>query len=210
MKQKLIIIGVIVLLILSYGTYSGIVNRIEAKRAQQLADRNIKSLTQAPNTLRLKNGTLLAKQQQLEVSLSVAKASNDSLEKQCKDYGIKIKNLKSYSTASIESSHSLITALKDSLLSIKAKTAQGKDTVLQVKAKRFDYLDKWYEIHGTIVNNSDSVKVKAKCYHTFSVLDEFKYKGWFIFKRKVGIVTTFAVENPSDTIRVKHLVNLTK
>ena len=121
----------------------------------------------------------------LNLTLNETELFVDSLQKVCDNLGIKYKNLSNYVELNIKGSDTVTIPI----------TKVFVDSVWRQTA---NYDSKWYWFHGYV--DSTELKGRMGCYHEVVIADEIKTKGWWIFKRVVGVDVKAMVMNPNDTI----------
>ena len=183
MRGKLIIGGIIALMILA-----GVVEYqrrqiVEIRKEKSTYQRNFETATSGIETYRNANGELVAKVNALELKRSELSRYSEGLEQDIKALNVKLKNAKSakvieyvyiYKTDTIliteTSSNRYFASLKDEWIK----------------------LEQWISVDDKLSIDSLSLEVRDK----LTLVDEVEYKGWWFWKRAVGVKLHVKSENP--------------
>ena len=158
----------------------------------------MQSLASEMTFVKTQNGKLAAQTDVLLLRTSELKSLFPKEAKTVSDMGVKVSKATQVSTTVVETQKNIITVVRDSIIC---------DTI---HVKVFDYRDKWYQISGVALGDSQRIQI-----HSTDTLTQVVFKGerirpwlWVFSPRKLQ--QRVSVSNPNATIKYSQFIQIQK
>lgn len=196
MKSK--IIYTTIFLFLCFTTFGFARQYFRERKDKNRIEKNFEIAETSVKIYRLKNGQLASQNQVMRLHYDELVAIYPKILEEVKNIEIRPKYLTHYSETIVNQEKEIRTNLRDSII---------LDTV---RARVFDYRDKFYQVKGIAIGDSQRVVI-----HSRDSLIQVIYRGkrlhpwfWFLSKRQTQQVIT--CKNPSNTILYNKTIQIIK
>ena len=163
MKDKIILTGLIILLVLSIFSVYVVKSYNSLKVKYQTKIDNFDELYSKTEQIKNENGTYLIKLKEFEYTKEELEKSNKNLVNKIISLGIKVKDLQSITTTCTESTININAILNDTIGKIKIKYIDSLGKLAEKyelkKIKDFNYFDPYYKVKGFIYDSLISLKI---------------------------------------------------
>jgi hypothetical protein len=193
MKAQIIKILAILCLVMGLTIYFGYKYTIHIKSSLKTAQNNFAQSQTDAKIWKSKYGVYVSEAKTYQLTVKQLKEYRSKDAEIIKQMGLKLKNINSIQSVVTNTEYKIITQVKDSII---------RDTVMPC----INYKDRFLYINGCIEN-----KVFSGVVHTTDsvyTVPEIVYKGWFIFKRAVGVRMLTTNANPNATITFNEYVEI--
>lgn len=183
MRGKLIMGGIIALMVLA-GVVEYQRRKIaEIRKEKATYQRNFETATSGLEAYRNANGELVAKVNALELKRSELSRYSEGLEQDIKALNVKLKNAKAAKVIEYVYIYKTDTILI---------TETSPNRYYASLTDEWIKLEQWISVDDKPSIDSLSLEVKDK----LTLVDEVEYKGWWFWKRAVGVKLHLKSENP--------------
>lgn len=184
--RRYIVIGVLIICLCA-----GILYFKEVVKENLRLERNqVALLSDSLSHYRTKTGELVSSVEQLEMTINELKKHRSQLVSQLKNMKIRLRDVQSLSTTSLENKVEVFVPIRDTIYI---------DTGKVENAQTFNWSDAWTSVQGVIQN--DSVKVKYQSRDTLIQVVRIVPKRFLVFKWGVKeIRQDVKVSNPNTSV----------
>ncbi len=186
MKDKIIIVLVVLLTISGISLYFGYTNTQRLQRSLREAKNNVEVLSLGLEKYKSKSGQDAATIEALQYTVAEMKRFRQKDLATIEDLGIKLRKASSLINVETQTKAVYQTVVKDSII---------RDTVRQC----FEYTDKWVDVWGCVMDKTLDGGFASR--EKITVVGEPTYRRvWLFFKKVDGAKITVTTDNPYTTI----------
>lgn len=183
MRGKVIIGGIIALMVLIGVVVNQRKQIVEIRKEKATYQRNFETATSGLEAYRNANGELVAKVNAFDLKHNELKMYSEGLEQDIKDLNIKLKNAKAAKVIEYVYIYKTDTILI---------TETAPNRYFASLTDEWIKLEQWISVDDKPSIDSLSLEVRDK----LTLVDEVEYKGWWFWRKPIGVKLHLKSENP--------------